>query len=85
MSIGVEAAAARCLERIVCVWRGSRALGAALTTPTGVCMCRRAFYDKRVSQEVNGEALGEVRRRRRRRSLPPLALLHAFVLLSIVP
>ncbi len=23
--------------------------------------CRRAFYDKRVSQEVDGEALGEVR------------------------
>lgn len=24
-------------------------------------LCRRAFYDKRVSQEVDGEALGEVR------------------------
>ena len=31
------------------------------------CPCRRAFYDKRVSQEVDGECLGEVRRLRRPR------------------
>lgn len=24
------------------------------------CLRRRAFYDKRISQEVDGEALGEV-------------------------
>ena len=27
-----------------------------------VGLCRRAFFDKRLSQEVEGEALGEVRK-----------------------
>ena len=28
---------------------------------TIVVLCRRAFYDKRLAQEVDGEALGDVR------------------------
>ena len=28
---------------------------------TGVVPCRRAFFDKRLAQEVEGDSLGEVR------------------------
>lgn len=38
-----------------------RGCGAGLTPLPARQPCRRAFYDKRVSQEVDGEALGEVR------------------------
>ena len=48
--------------------------------PCALVPRRRAFYDKRVSQEVDGECLGEVRRLRR----PPLPLLaHVVLLLSL--
>ena len=42
------------------------------TDSTTLSACRRAFYDKRLAQEVEGEALGDVRPRRLPMSNAPL-------------
>jgi hypothetical protein len=46
--------------------------------PCALVPRRRAFYDKRVSQEVDGECLGEVRR-----PPPPPQVAHVALLLPL--
>lgn len=63
MTPSCEFLCARCVTDMPACTQPAWPPCAGLFSCTCVCLhlCRRAFYDKRVSQEVDGEALGEVR------------------------